>query len=135
MFSTMHSLQILFGFAAVFIFASEGYAGSHSYVCTVEGFNRLTHEGTLKASLDDPIIGKEFTVDRKSGKIIGRYIGSDAFDLQVLDPGSLNQSFKVMGTTRPFLHVLYLQIEEFVEEGLKPFLLIDGSLVYSGRCS
>ncbi len=131
----MHSLHILLGFAAVFICASEGHARSNSYVCTVEGVSRLADEGTLKGSPDDPIVGKEFTVDRESGKIIGRYIGSDGFNTQVLDPGSDVQSFKVLATNRTgFLHVLYLEIMEFAKGMLKPFLLIQSSLVYSGRC-
>jgi len=116
-------------------YVSAADAGSDGYVCTVESFNRLTNEGTLVGNAKDPIIGQEFTVDRKSGKIIGKYIGSAGFNTEVLDSGSGNQSFKVLARNPwGFLHVLYLEIQEFHKEPRKPFLLVDASIVYTGTC-
>jgi len=89
----------------------------------------------LVGDAKDPIIGQEFTVDRKSGKITGKYIGSTGFNAEVLDSGSDKQSFKVLARNPwGFLHVLYLEIQEFHKEHRKPFLLVDASIVYAGTC-
>ena len=120
---------------ALIFYASGAHAGAGSYVCTVAAFNRLTNEGILTADSKDPIIGKEFAVDRSTGKIIGRYIGTQGFNTQVLDSGSDNQSFKMLATNPVgFLHVLYLEIQEFNKGLKKPFLLVDAAIVYSGSC-
>lgn len=122
-------------FLLALFYVSAADAGIESYVCTVGSFGRLTNEGKLASDAKDPIVGKEFTVDRKSGKIIGRYIGTTGFDTKVLDGGFDKQSFKMLAKNPSgFPHVLYLEIQEFRKEPRKPFLLIDGSIIYSGTC-
>lgn len=121
--------------ALILFSMSTADAGLEGYVCTVVAFSRLTTDGSMTSDAKDPIVGKEFTVDRKSGKIVGRYIGSTGFDTQVVDGGSDKQSFKVFAKNPwGFLHVLYLEIQEYQKGPRKPFLLVDGSVVYSGTC-
>lgn len=120
---------------AYFMCIGTSHAGSQAYICTVTAFHRLADDGNLSSSTEDPIVGKVFTVDRESGKIIGKYISSTGFETKVLDSGSEKQSFKVVATNPlGFLHVLYLVIEEFQRELRKPFILFDGTSAYSGTC-
>jgi hypothetical protein len=125
--------------ATIFFYPNAVHAGSDGYICTVAALSRLADDGTLSRkandAANDPIIGKVFIVDRDIGKIIGNHINSRGFDTKVLDRGSDQQSCKVL-TTNPlgFLHVKYLEIQEFHEGPRKPFLLVDGSAVYSGTC-
>ncbi|QPD02489.1 MAG: hypothetical protein Nkreftii_000263 [Candidatus Nitrospira kreftii] len=112
------------------------HAGQEGYVCRIDAFSRLQNDGTMNSDTKDPIVSKEFTVDRRSGKILGRYLSSNGFDTEVLDAGSKQQSFKVIAKNSfGFLHILYLEIMEFSDQLPKPFLLIAGSAVYSGRCT
>jgi hypothetical protein len=130
------TMRVVYLVVVAALLAGAVHAGSEGYVCTVATFSRLADDGTLRSDGDDPIIGQEFTVDRQSGKIIGRYMASGGYTTTVLDFGSSSQTFKVLAKTPEglFVHILYLEIQEFRKEILKPFLLVDSSLVYSGRC-
>jgi hypothetical protein len=118
------------------LLVSPAFGGTESYVCSVSSLKTLRDDGALTAdNPKDPITGQEFTVDRITGKIIGKYLESTGYQTRVLDSGSDQQSFKMIGTSSPgYLHVLYLQIDEFRKARLKPFVLVDNSLVYSGTC-
>jgi hypothetical protein len=120
--------------ATLLFFAAPATAAQESYACTVQSLSRLSDGGTLVRATGDPIEGRDFAVNRASGKIIGKYLGSGGFDTKVLDAGSAAQSFKVLATSRGSLHVLYLEIQQFRPGVLKPFVLVDGSLVYAGVC-
>lgn len=115
--------------------AAPVLAGPDSYVCTIQSFSRLNEGGALTSDRGDPILGEEFVVDRGSGRIMGKYIASAGYETKVLDPGSIQQSFKmVASTTVGFKKVLYLQVHEFNKAERKPFLLVDASLIYAGTC-
>lgn len=125
---------LLLGVVASFLSASA-LAGVDSYVCTISSFSWLRDDGILVSDPKDPIIGEEFTVDRTTGKIIGRYMSSTGFRTEVLDAGSTRQAFKVLArNSAGFLHVLYLEIQEFHNAVRKPFILVQGTLVYGGAC-
>jgi len=110
-------------------------ARSDSYVCTISYSGRLNDDGFLIATTDDPILGKEFTVDRTSGKIIGRYIGTAGFSTRVLDGGSNQQSFKMLAmNSLGLIHVMYLEVQEFQQSSRKPYVLRDGPHTYGGTC-
>jgi hypothetical protein len=79
--------------ATFLFFATPAIAAPESYVCTVQSLSRLADDGTLLRSTGDPIEGRDFGVDRASGKIIGKYLGSGGFDTKVLDAGSDARSF------------------------------------------
>ena len=72
------------------------HAGQEGYVCTVSSFSRLTEEGTLNSDPHDPFTGQQFTVDRQSGKIIGKHVSSREFQTEILEHGSTSQSFKML---------------------------------------
>lgn len=118
------------------LLSSRAYAAQEGYVCHIDAFSRLQNDGTMNLDTTDPIVGKEFTVDRRSGEVLGRYISSNGFRTEVLDAGSKQQSFKVIAKNSfGFLHIMYLEIMEFSDQLSKPFLLVIGSVVYSGRCT
>jgi hypothetical protein len=118
------------------LISGRAHAAQEGYVCHIDAFSRLQNDGTMISDPKDPIVGKEFTVDRRSGKILGRYLSSNGFDTEVLDTGSKQQSFKVIAKNSfGFTHIMYLEIMEFSDQFSKPFLLTAGSAVYSGRCT
>jgi len=133
-------LFVLLSFCTlVSLFAGKVYAGQEGYVCTIAKRHSIENDGTLDSAVRTPIVKKilesEFTVDRQSGKIIGVYVSTGGYKTEVLDIGSKQQSFKVLARSAfGFLHVMYLEIQEFSDEPYKPFVLIDGSVIYTGRC-
>ena len=86
-------------------------------------------------------VGKEFTVDRASGVMIGSLKNSFLTRPQVIDRGSRDNSFKAITTMRVEQGVgggsaVYtLVINEFVESTRKPFLFLSVDVVYFGNCS
>jgi hypothetical protein len=70
------------------LLSGRAYAAQEGYVCHIDAFSRLQNDGTMNLDTTDPIVGKEFTVDRRSGKILGRYI-SYAYPLVSADHKSL----------------------------------------------
>ena len=99
------SLRLGYLVVHVTLLTSTVHAGSESYVCEVASRSVLTAEGTLKVDLADPIVGKQCSVDRESGKIIGRHISSSGHKTEVLEQGSESQSFKMLARSWGALHI------------------------------
>lgn len=60
------------------LFSGQAQPAQEGYVCHIDAFSRLQNDGTMNLDTTDPIVGKEFTVDRRSGKILGRsYLVTD----------------------------------------------------------
>jgi hypothetical protein len=77
----------------------------------------------------------EFIIDRASGRMLGG-TASGVWKHEVWDRGSDQQSFKAIYTSvAGFLHVQLLQIEEYREGAIKPFLLVDGTNIHTGVCT
>ena len=86
-------------------------------------------------------IGKEFSVCRKTGVMVGTLRNNHWNEPQVIDRGSPKEnSFKAVTTLYPKeglgpgSAVYVLVIDEFVETPVKPFTFMDGSEVYFGSC-
>jgi len=72
--------------ATAFLFcATSSISAQDSYVCTVKSPSRLGDDGVLHPARGDAMKGQDFTVDRASGKMIGRYLASGGFDTKVMD--------------------------------------------------
>jgi hypothetical protein len=111
---------------------------------------RCVIERVHGAAIDsDPVItqertnyvGKEFTVDRRFGTMFGILKNSYFTKPQVIDPGSKDNSFKVVTTMRvdqglgAGSAVYALVINEYVEPVKKPFVFLAGDVVYYGNCA
>jgi len=117
--------------------ASSVQAEIRAYKCLVTHAASLSESGEMASSdFTNLYIGKEFTLDKGTGRIQGDLSNSNAHGQPiVLDYGSSEQAFKAITIFQPFTSITYLYIEEFVEGIKKPFLILDGAKTYSGLCA
>lgn len=119
---------------------STAYAGPYSYECEVYGeyvystYGELTPEKKI-------YFGEKFNVERKSGVVLGGSVGNSSYPTKtVIDMGGKEQSYKLLWVSKEVddtnggKNAVYLSIEEFNENFLKPFTLVVGSTVLSGLC-
>lgn len=117
------------------------FAGSQDYKCKIErvsfaeGDDSDTYKMFAKA-----FIGEEFTVDRKTGLMVGSLKNSYVTSPQVIDIGSSENSYKVVSTMRVIegagagSNIYALNVEEFVEGPTKPFIFLQNNKVFFGSC-
>lgn len=111
-------------------------AGIDAYKCRIYFSSDLQDDGVMRPSdFSKFYVGKEFIVDKETGRISGRISNHNASGQpQVLDYGSNEQAFKALTIYRPRISIDSIYIKEFQDSGEKPFLLMKGSTVYSGIC-
>lgn len=105
---------------------------------------RCTIEQVISASSEKPLgrmfIGREFTVDRASGRMAGTLKNAFITEPKVIDYGSTENSYKVVTTMRmeegagAGSSIFALTIEEFVEGERKGFVFLADGEVYQGWC-
>lgn len=112
------------------------------YRCTVERVHGVAPDS-------DPVlvqerkqrVGKEFTVERSTGTMVGALKNSFATRPQVIDRGSSDNAFKAVTTMRleqgagRGSSVYTLVINEYADSARKPFVFLSGDIVYFGICS
>lgn len=85
-------------------------------------------------------IGREFTVERRSGVIAGAVRNRFFTDPVVVDPGSDSNAYKVVSTLRlgegegVGSIATLLTINEYEDTPEKAFLFADGDVAYFGSC-
>ena len=78
---------------------------------------------------------QQFVVDRVSGRVMGDvFANHDAQRVEVLDPGSNQQAFKLLAVFGPNISVDYLQIKEYHVQAAKPFTGMSQGKAYTGVC-
>jgi len=108
---------------------------STDYRCTVE-----RTDSTTESSLGHLFIGKQFTVERRTGVMAGALKNSYVTAPQVIDPGSTQNSFKVVTTMQldqglgVGSAVYALVINEYQDGPRKNFVFLEGDDVYFGWC-
>ena len=124
------------GIAAVIAMIGMGNAwASPDYRCTVE-----RAASASESSLGHMYIGKQFTVERKTGLMAGALKNSYVTEPQVIDFGSSENSYKVVTTMRrdqgagAGSSLFALTINEFADGVRKPFVFLSDSDVYFGWC-
>jgi hypothetical protein len=116
------------------------FSASSSYVCTVAGVYSHSSDGILADSGKSPYLDAKFNVDRAYGVILGDFGNSTYPIKQVLDPGGLDQSYKliwmssVVKGTGAGRNVGFLEVKEYSERRSKPFVLNDGIFIMAGTC-
>jgi hypothetical protein len=115
-------------------------AGEYSYSCEIKGELLLTDDGVLRSE-NEIYLGSKFNVERKSGVVLGEDIGNSSYPTkQVIDMGSSEQSYKLIWISREVIgfegayNSVYLNIQEYNPNFLKPFTLNLGSRTLSGIC-
>lgn len=125
--------------AAVALVAATNACASEDYRCTIE---RAVSAQQSKSHSEDiqMYIGKQFTVERRSGLMAGALKNSYVTDPQVIDYGSTENSYKVVTTMRKDQGggagstIFALTISEYLEGAKKPFIFLENDDAYLGQC-
>jgi hypothetical protein len=121
------------------LFANFAIA-SGDYRCTIDRVDSANPDSAYK-SWAAQVIGKEFTVDRNSGVMVGALKNQFVTQPVVIDRGSAENSFKVVTTLRTNqvnnnrgsnIHVLV--VEEYASAPKKPFVYLWNADVFIGTC-
>jgi len=108
------------------------------YRCTVE---RVETARSSDSKFHGAYIGREFTVERASGVMAGSLKNNYVSPPQIIDPGSTDNSYKVLGSLRPGQgfgpgsNVYLLTINEYDASERKPFLFGQNDAAYFGHCT
>jgi len=115
-------------------------SGINAYECTVKNELHTNNDGEL-VSNRKIYIGGVFNVERKTGVVLGGGLGNSSYKTKtIIDPGGKDQSFKLLWQSHPVvgtsggINSVYLTVEEYNENFLKPFVLVEGNTVLSGTC-
>lgn len=87
-----------------------------------------------RTELTKTLVGKEFVVDRRNGRMLGDIFSGQGWEPKILDYGSGQQSFKAQYTSAPYVHVRLLTVREFMPGNQKDFFLLDEDNLISGKC-
>jgi hypothetical protein len=129
-------IRVMLAAGMVIIGSMSALAQASGYKCTIKQSLKLEKDGSTQPHhLADTYRNKEFIVDRASGRVLGD-ISYQVWNHQVLDSGSDEQSYKSIYTSQgKYRHIDVLQIEEFQEGAAKPFLLMQGTDMFTGTCT
>ena len=107
-----------------------------NFKCSVQDAKKVSENGLLVSNNVTKIyIGREFVVDRESGKMIGEVTNHNSgFIPKVFDYLPSENGYKVVTTYSPHPSIDYLHIVEYVESLEKPFFYTTGSTIMSGKC-
>lgn len=128
-------------FLIIYLFSMpKAYAGE-DYSCTISQIHSADNESnTVNNAYKKQYLGKNFTVERTSGLMIGALKNSYITKPQVIDYGSSENSYKVVTTLRKEQgagvgsSINALTILEYVVKPKKPFIFMDGEHVFIGKC-
>ena len=136
----LRKIQTLSLFLLVGAWTSPTLAGTSSYQCMISEQLQLQDDGRLLRPSNAWLIGKRFSIDRATGRIVGPEGGFwSAADSKftVLATGNDRNSFKVQiawPAASNGMHLTVISVDEFVKSMPKPFLAISGSEASSGLC-
>lgn len=111
------------------------------YRCKVERI--ATADAPPNSQLDFHLkhkIGKEFTVERRTGIMTGALKNSYINQPEIIDFGSVENSYKVITTLRKEQgagygsNVYFLIVNEYKSGGNKPFMFVENDVTYFGNC-
>lgn len=135
MMKTLYSSVLLL----LTMLASPVYAGS-DLSCTITGVSELTANGELepiagKKNYYETAIGAQFIVQRDQGLMAGRFVSNAGWKVTVIDPGSAQQSYKVLSNKpngRVQMQFLEVRLQEKGDK--KPFFLLATEILH-GYCT
>ena len=127
---------------ALLLFISVSAEANSDYKCTIKRISTAEDapNSTLKSYEKDGYIGKQFTVERRTGNMVGAIKNSYVTRPQVIDSGSKDNSFKVVTTMRLEdgagwgTNIYALTINEYIKSPTKPFVFLENDVVFFGTC-
>ena len=128
-------------FGLLLFIASFSAQADSDYQCTIERVS--TAEAVPNQTLqfnETSYIGKQFSVERKTGYMVGALKNSYATKPQVIDYGSKENSFKAVTVMRieegagKGSTIYALTINEFSKSPKKPFVFLNNDVVFFGTC-
>jgi hypothetical protein len=130
-----HKIRLL-AIGAALVAPQQAVAFS-GYKCTIQHSLNLGQDGSTQPHpAAQSYLKKEFIVDRASGRMLGDISSNLLWKHEVRDLGSDKDSYKSIYTTQPpYVHVRILQILEFQDGPVKPFLLIENTAMHTGTCA
>lgn len=121
--------------ALVGMIGSTNALAATDYRCTIE-----RTESASERPLNRAYIGRQFTVERKTGLMAGALKNSYVTPPQVIDYGSTENSFKVITTMRKDQGagagsaIFALTINEYEETTRKTFIFLNNDEAFLGWC-
>ena len=116
------------------------FAGVNSYQCQIKEFLFVQKDGSLKRPPDPIWIGKRFSIERNTGKLVGpetalwSFIDSTSV---ILAKGNGSNSFVVVIHSPSLgdgVHSTTINIQEYQDGKIKPFSVLSSGEVASGLC-
>jgi hypothetical protein len=135
---TTQALRLLV-VATLVLVASSAFSAA-DYRCVVEHRISAGPESLhVQKMHENRFIGKEFTVERQTGLISGVLNFSSFTTPQVIDNGSVDNSFKVIASVRANeglggTSIYALTINEYERSDKKAFVFLASDIVYLGTC-
>lgn len=121
--------------AVVALAAATNAWAAEDYRCTIESTVAATEK-----PINRIFIGKQFTVERRTGLMAGALKNAYVTNPQVIDHGSTETSFKVITAMRKDQGagagsaIFALTINEYEEAARKPFIFLNNDEAYLGWC-
>lgn len=110
------------------------------YQCTIERIAIADVDSKALAAFESNFIGKQFSVDRKTGNMTGALKNSYVTKPQVIDFGSKENAFKAVTIMRKSdgagkgSNIYALTINEYSESNRKPFVFLRNDETFFGTC-
>lgn len=117
---------------ATSLVSGYAYAGQNTYICTI-GASSIVDSKGLTSFGNEIFVGKQFFVDRSTGKMIGEPINTNGYVTQVISSAVSGNAFEMVAINQ-FRTAMYLGIQDFADRVDKPFVLAGWFMVYSGSC-
>ena len=134
-----HMKKMVLALASL-VWTTSALAGE-DYRCKIERIESAQGENSATLQFERKNhLGKDFSVDRRTGITAGALKNAGATNPVVIDRGSSENAFRAVTTMRidqgagaGSLAIL-LVINEFEDTDRKPFVFVDGTTVYFGGC-
>ena len=110
------------------------------YRCVIERVESAEASPSYKAA-QKQLLGKEFTVERRTGLMAGALKNAYLTTPTVIDIGSRDNSYKVVNSLKleqgagRSTNAYLLTVMEFVDSARKPFLFAENYDAYFGTCT
>ena len=122
-------------FISALMICNASHANAQAYKCVIEEHRKLSAIGELENGKYDFYVGKEFVVDRGTGRMSGILTNHASFGQpEVKDYGSSEQAFKVVTEFSGNTMIDYLYVQEFSATTDKPFFFVTSDEAFSGLC-
>jgi hypothetical protein len=121
------------------LLSTTSNASTQSFRCTVHQAWELTNSGELQQAkgAEGYKVGKEFVVDRGTGRIISG-AGLQNYGIgggpKILHPGDAENPFRVLTIYETLNPVSVLEVKVWKSQDHPPFIYYDQGSVFSGIC-